>query len=304
MLDRADLYDPGLVARLSRWTIPGPPSAYPQRGVHRSPRRGASLEFSEHTEYAPGDDLRHMDWRVYAKTDRLYVKRYEDERLQRAVLLVDASGSMAYGASGDGLRGSKYHRAARWAVAVAACLLRQGDAVGLYVAGGTGAEGTLAPRGGVGHLGAVIEALAGVRPGGEARLEAATRVLADRVGRSAAVFAFSDLLDPEAEALEPFRVLRARGLAPRVCHLLHPDELDLPFEDTTRFLDLEGPAELVLDPLAVRRAYRQEIEAYRRALAARAETQGIPYAFAATHEDPVPPLGRLLAAARRNRWTS
>lgn len=303
MLDRADLYDPGLVARLSRWAIPGPPSAYPQRGLHRSPRRGASLEFSEHTEYTAGDDLRHMDWRVYAKTDRLYVKRYEDERLQRAALVVDASGSMAFGGSGE-VRGSKYHRAARWAVAVAACLLRQGDAVGLYVAGGADGGLALAPRGGLGHLGALIEALARVGPAGPARLGTAAEILADRVGRSAAVFVFSDLLDPEAEGLEPFRVLRARGMAPRVCHLLHPDELDLPFEDTTRFLDLEGPAELVLDPLAVRRAYREEIEAYRSAVAARAEAQGIPYAFVTTHEDPVPALGRILAAVRRNRWTS
>jgi len=304
VLDRADLYDAGLVARLSRWGVPGPASPYPQRGVHRSSRRGVSLEFSEHTEYAAGDDLRHLDWRVYAKTDRFYVKRYEDERLQRAVLVVDASGSMAYGADAGEVRGTKYHTAARWAVAVAACLLRQGDTVGLVLMGGQGAPPALSPRGGIAHLSALIEALAGTRPHGGAGLAGGCSALADRLGRSAAVFVFSDLLDPEDEDLEPLRLLRARGLAPRVIHLLHPDELDLPFEDPTRFRDLEGPAERVLDPLAVRRAYREEIRSFLDRVSRKALAQGVPYAFVPTHGDPAPALAGLVRTARRGGWTS
>ncbi|GAB4263824.1 MAG: DUF58 domain-containing protein [Deferrisomatales bacterium] len=293
MLDRSDLFDPELVATLARRDLPGPPSPHPQRGVHRSPRRGASLEFSEHSEYATGDDLRHLDWKVYAKSDRYFVRRYEDERLQRAVLLVDASGSMAYGSSPGELRGSKYHRAAALAVAVGACLLRQGDAVGVEVAGGSGAV-SLPPRGGVGQLEAVIEVLGRVHPEGRAGVSEVCRRLGDRLRRAAAVYLFSDLLDEEEEALPGPRLLRARGLAPRLVHLLHAHEVDLPFEDTCRFVDLEGPGSLVLDPVPVRRAYAEEVRDYVRRVAAAAEGLGIPYTFLTTADPPAAALVRLL----------
>ncbi len=303
MLERADLYDPALVARLARAGVAGPPAALPQRGIHPSPRRGTSLEFSEHTEYSPGDDLRHLDWRVVAKTDRYYLKRYEDERLQRAVLVVDASGSMAFGAGPGGVRGSKYHHAARIAVAMAAALVRQGDAVGLVVAGGGGVPG-LPVRRGRDHLAAVVEVLGGVAPGGRADLAGVLAEVARRAGRSAAVFLVSDLLDPEAEGLEPVAELRARGLSPRVVHLLHPDEIDLPYHGTTRFRDLEGPAELVLDPEAVRRAYRDEIRSFVRAVAVGADRLGIPYAFLSAGDDPADGLVRLLRRLDGARWSS
>jgi len=298
-LDRADLFDPALVARLSRREIPGPPSPHPHRGLHRSARRGASLEFSEHTLYSPGDDLRHLDWKFLAKTDRYLVKRYEDERLQRVVLLVDASASMAYGAENGGVRASKYHLAARLAVALAACLLKQGDAVGVELAGGE-ERVWLPPRSGTAQLGAVLEVLGGARPAGVAALGAACRGVGERLKRDAAVFLFSDFLDVGEDDLAGVRLLRARGLAPRVVHLLHADEVDLPFENTTRFLDLEGPGSLVLDPLPLRRAYREEITAFVRSLARNAEALGVPHAFLTGADDPAPALGRLLRRVGRH----
>jgi len=293
MLERSDLFDPELVARLSRREIPGPPSPYPHRGIHQSARRGASLEFSEHTLYSPGDDLRHLDWKVLAKTDRYLVKRYEDERLQRVALLVDASASMRYGGENGSLRGTKYHLAARLAVALAACLLREGDAVGLAVAGGDDRV-WLPPRSGSAQLDALVEVLGSVRPAGVAALDAACRGVGERLKRDAAVFVFSDFLDEGQEEMEGVRTLRARGLAPRVVHLLHAHEVDLPFENTTRFLDLEGPASLVLDPLPLLRAYREEIATFVRHLARTAEALGVPHAFVAGADDPAPALGRLL----------
>jgi uncharacterized protein (DUF58 family) len=261
-------------------------------------RRGASLEFSEHTLYTPGDDLRHLDWKVLAKTDRYLVKRYEDERLQRVVLLLDASASMVYGGENGSARGSKYQLAARLGVALAACLLRQGDAVGVAVAGGE--ERTwLPPRSGSAQLDALIEVLGTVRLAGEAALDDACRSLGDRLKRDAAVFVLSDFLDEGQEELEGPRLLRTRGLSPRVVHLLHPHEVDLPFENTTRFVDLEGPATLVLDPLPLRRAYREEIAAFVRSLARKAEALGIPHAFVPGGEDPAPALRRLLSRLRR-----
>jgi uncharacterized protein (DUF58 family) len=299
MLERSDLFDAELVSRLSRKDLPGPPSPHPHRGVHRSPRRGASLEFSEHTEYAPGDDLRHLDWKVYAKTDRYFVKRYEDERLQRAILLVDASASMTYGASDGSLKGSKYQSAARLAVAVAACLLRQGDSVGLQVAGG-GKPAYLPPRSGQGQLDAVLEILLQVRPSGEAALTEACRSLGERLRRAASVFAFSDFLDEDQKELPGIRLLKARGVSARIVHVLHADEVDLPFEHPARFLDLEGPRQLTLDPLTLRRAYAQEIREFIRLLARGADLLGVPYAFLSTADDPAPALGRLVRRLRRS----
>lgn len=294
MLDRSDLYDAGLVDRLTRREIGGPPSPHPHRGVHRSPRRGASLEFSEHAEYSPGDDLKHLDWKVVAKSDRYFVKRYEDERLQRAAFLVDASASMGYGGAGPAdARGSKYHLAARVAVAVGACLLHQGDAVGLSLAGGAEAA-WLPPRSHAGQLDAVMEVLGAAAPAGPAALPAACAALAERLGRGAAVFVLSDCLDPDDEELGGLRFLAARGLSPRLVHVLHADELDLPFDQTTRFLDLEGPGSLVLDPLAVRRAYAEEMRAFLERVARGADLLGLPRALVTTAADPAPALARLL----------
>jgi uncharacterized protein (DUF58 family) len=294
VLERADLFDPELMARLTRYEISGPPSSYPHRGLHRSPRRGASLEFSEHAEYTSGEDLRHLDWKVYAKSDRYFVKRFEDERLQRAVLLVDASASMAYGGRDGGLRGSKYHVASRIAVALAACLLRQGDSVGVHLAGGR-ERAYLPPRSGAAQLEAILEILGGAEPSGVAGLAESCGSLAERLGRGAAVFAVSDFLDEGEEDLPGIRLLRARRLSPRVIHLLHAEELDLPFENTTRFLDLEGPSNLVVDPLALRRAYAGEIRAFAESLSRAAGQLAVPYAFLSTAADPAPPLGRLLS---------
>jgi uncharacterized protein (DUF58 family) len=293
VLDRAALYDPDLIARLSGPELRGPPSPYPHRGVHRSRHRGASLEFSEHTDYVPGDDLRHLDWKVLGKTDRLFVKRYEDERVQRVVLLVDASGSMRYGAVDGGGVGSKYHLAARLAVALAACLLRQGDAVGVRLTPAS-AGTALPPRSGGGQLDSVIEVLGSCRPDGEAGLSAMCRAVGESLGGAAAVFVLSDLLDEGDEELAGLRWLRARGVAARIVQVLHADEVSLPFENTSRFVDLEGGGSQVLDPVPLRRAYREEIRGFVRGVARSAAALGVPHALCTSAEDPAPALGGML----------
>lgn len=296
MLDRETLYDARLVARLARGPVAGPPSLHPQRGVHTSHRRGASLEFSEHTEYSPGDDLKHLDWKVYAKSDRYFVRRYEDERLSRAILVVDGSGSMGYGGDREELAGSKFHLAAQVAVALSACMLRQGDAVGLAVAADLSFE--LPPRAGMAQLDAIIELLGRVQPTGEARLSETCRAAGERLGRSAALWVVSDFLDEEVEPLTVFGLLKARAVAPRLVQVLHHDEVDLPFEQTTRFKALEGAAELVMDPDAVREAYFEEMRAYIEGLARRAGGMGVPYALVRDAEEAGDSLAPLVRARR------
>lgn len=285
MFERSDLFDAALMERLAGHALAGPPTLHPQRGAHRSPRRGESQEFSEHTAYAPGDDLRHLDWKVLAKTDRPYVRRFEDERLQRVLFVLDASASMAYGGAEGSLLGSKFHLAAQIVVAAGACLIRQGDAVGLCLVGGA-APGEpplyLAPRGGASHLEALIEILARAKPSGTARMTAACRAAADRLGRSASVFAVSDFLDEDDEDWEELPLLRARSLLPRLIHVLHPDETDLPFDRVFRFVDMEGPTALLADPDALRSAYVAEVRAFVGRMEARAAKAGASYVLART----------------------
>lgn len=297
MLNRSDILDSDLVARLSFQTAPGPPSPFPHRGIHSSPRRGASLEFSEHVEYTPGEDVRDMDWKVYAKSDRYFLKRYEDERLQRAFFLIDASNSMRYGASAEELlKGSKFHTAARIAAALASKLIHQGDAVGLGFAGEE-ENSFLSPRSGRHQFEAIIDLLGSGRLGGKARLRDGWNSLGERLRGSASVFIISDFLDHGRAGLEDLGVLAARGIKARLIHLLHRDEVDLPFENTTRFLDMEGPDFEVLDPDAVRSAYIEEIAGFARDLASSADHLGIPHAFIVSDEDPVPAISELLRQA-------
>lgn len=298
MLSRSDVLDPNLIALLSRKEIPGPPSSFPLRGAHQSSKRGASLEFSEHTEYSPGDDLRSMDWKVYAKSDRYFVKRFEDERQQRAVFVVDASASMAYGSRPGELVDSKYHSAAKIAVALASCLLRQGDSVGLELAGGD-EKIFLPPRSGTPQLDAMIEILTRAEPAGVAGLNAVCRSVGDRLRSSASVFLISDFLDEETEDLHGIRLLKARGLSPRLIQLLHVDELDLPHESSVKYLDMEGAGSLVLDPLTIRKSYAEEIRAHVSLIARGAELHGAPYAFLSTDDDPGPVLARQVQMMRQ-----
>ncbi|TLN11843.1 DUF58 domain-containing protein [bacterium] len=275
-LTREEVCDPELAAAAARSLGPLPPAPFPVRGIHASKERGSSLEFSEHTKYVAGDDLRSLDWKVYAKSDRYFVKRFEDERLSRVVLMVDASGSMAYGGR-EGPCGSKYHLAARVAAALASALIRQGDAVGIYLAGDS--PFFLSPRGGKAQLDSVISLLMMRAPSGEAFIGKALDELAERLKKPSTLILISDLLDDEGGIFRGLSSLKSRGVEPRVIQIVHPDEISLPFESSTRFVDLEGPGFLVADPEALRRAYFEEMKAFISGIRALASESGMKYAL-------------------------
>jgi len=300
VLDRADVTDTDLAVRLRTHEVPGPPTLFPYRGTHASPRRGASLEFSEHREYTPGEDTRDLDWKLFARTDRYHLKRHEDERLQRALFLLDGSASMGFGASEDGrLTGSKFHHAARIVWALSTLLLHQGDAVGLSVAGGRN-QAHLLPGSGRHQAEAVTEILTETVPDSQADLSTVMETLGERVKDAAALFVLSDFLDDPLRDLETLQLLGVRGLRPRLIQILHRDEVDLPFDTTTKFVDMEGPDTLTLDPEAVRRAYGDEIRDFVREVSETAERLAIPYIFLITDEDPVPALHSLIWQVRRS----
>ncbi len=221
-------------------------------GLHKSPHHGQSVEFAEHKEYAPGDEIRHIDWKAYAKFDKYYVKRYEQETNLRAWLVVDASGSMGYrGAEG---RLSKLEYASALAASLAYLLVRQQDAAGL-VAVDRAVVKAIPPRAAASHLGAIVETLSGLEPRGETRLGAAVDFLVERAQRRSSIIVFSDLFDRDERVLRTLAQLRRRKLEVTLFHVLDPAELTFPFEDPTLFLSMEDARSVEAHGRDVRRGY-------------------------------------------------
>jgi uncharacterized protein (DUF58 family) len=227
-------------------------------GLHRSPHRGFSVEFAEHRMYQPGDDLRDIDWRMFGRSDRYYIKQFEEETNLRAYLLLDASASMEW-SSDPGTLPSKLWYAKQLAASIELLLLRQGDAVGM-VAFDEVTRARTAPRGGRRHWHEVVRALMPVHAAGRTEAGSALRDIAGRLRRRGLIVLFSDLLvDPESTRLA-LRFLRHRGHEVLVFHLIDPGERELPGVGDARFVDPETGEELPVSVADLRREYREAVE--------------------------------------------
>lgn len=233
-------------------------------GLHKSPFHGFSVEFAEHREYVPGDDIRFLDWKVYGKTDRLYLKRYEEETNLEASLLVDTSASMGF-ASAAGTGVSKLAYARMGAAALAYLITQQQDAAGLVLFDSQ-VRAQLPARTGPGHLRALFQRLEDARPEGTTGVGRALVEAGEAVRRRGVVVLFSDLLDDPREVLRGLRHLRQRGHDVLLFHVLAHEELTFPFQRMTRFEGLELSERVTADPVSLRAAYLAEVEAYRRTL--------------------------------------
>jgi len=254
-------------------------------GSHPAAHRGSTVEFAEHKRYEPGDDLRHLDWRAFARTDRHFIKLFAREVTLSCFLVVDRSASMAY--QGTRAARSKLDHAVLLAAALGHILVRQGDAVGLVSYGA--APTLLLPVGRrPNHLRTFEERLAGLVPERTTTtdLARALALVSDVVDRRSMVVVLSDLwgrVDDDAMAL---RRLAARGHDVTVFHLLDPDEVDLPFTQPTRFVGLEGGPEVEVDPTLLRDDYRRAVEAAREAWRRRSGEAGVDYLTHTTAEAP------------------
>lgn len=293
---RADLLAPGELAALgglefvARAVVEGFLA-----GLHRSPHRGFSVEFAEHRAYQPGDDLRYIDWRMYARSDRYYVKQFEEETNLRAYLLVDASASMSW-TSAPGTLPPKLWYAKQLAACLSLLLLRQGDGVGL-VGFDERIRAQVTARGGRRHWAEVLRALGPLEADGRTDAADALREIAGRLRRRGLVVLFSDLLvEPEATRLA-LQYLRHRGHEVIVIHLLDPGERELPGVGDARFVDPETGEELPVSVADLRAEYREAvaraIEEWRQALAPR----GIDYVLVETDR----PMVHALRAYLRKR---
>jgi len=222
-------------------------------GLHKSPHRGFSVEFSEHREYVPGDELRHLDWQAYARSDRYYVKLYEQETNLRATIVLDTSASMQFGAKMD------YGR--HLAACLAYLLAHQQDLVG-FVALDSEIRLQIPPGSSPAHLDLLFRHLDALQPGQGTALAWGLHQLAERLPRRSLLILISDLWTDPAEFTKALQHLRYRRHQALVLHLLDEAELNLPYDRQVTLQDLETNEKLQVDPRDIREAYKEQVQAY------------------------------------------
>lgn len=260
MADGAKNYfDPKVLAGIAnlslraRWVVEGMMS-----GIHKSRAKGFSVEFEEHREYSPGDEIRRIDWKALGKFDRYFIKEYEDETNLRAYLLLDASASMNY--ASDGI--TKFDYACTLTASLAHLILKQQDAAGV-VTFSDRIEAFVPPRAKRDYLTQILHALENRGPGGETNVGKILDDIAGQIKRRGLVVLVSDLLDEPAAILKGLRQFRFKGNDVIVFHLLDPAELDLPFDGNIQFEDLEAAnLRVIADPRAIRATYQQVVNEF------------------------------------------
>ncbi len=248
--------DPAVIARLgtmelkARTVVEGFVA-----GLHRSPYKGFSVEFAEYRQYLPGDDLSTLDWKVYARTDRHYVKKFEEETNLEGHLLLDTSASMAYRGAAPM---SKLEYGSVLAASLAFLMNRQRDATGL-IAFDDRIRFRLPAGARPGHLHALMLALEQMKPGSQSNVGRPLHQLAEALVKRSLVVVISDLLDEPDPIVRGLRHLKFRGTDVIVFQLLDPNELTFPFRGASKFRDIESAEEVIADPSAIRKVYLREL---------------------------------------------
>jgi len=236
-------------------------------GLHASPYKGFSVEFAEHREYTPGDDPRHLDYKMLARTERLYVKQYEEETNMRVQIILDASGSMGYRYE---TKITKFEYSAYLTAVLAYLMTRQQDLVGL-TAFDTDVRLDMPTRSSPRHFNEMMHQLEALQPSGETDLARTLHKLANRFKKRCLIVLISDLYDDPEEVIRALHHFRHRRHEVIVFHVLDKAEIDFPFRETVAFYDLETNERIQVDPAYVRDVYLEQMEefiaGYRRACA-------------------------------------
>jgi uncharacterized protein (DUF58 family) len=286
---KKNYFDPKVLAGISnlylraRWVVEGMMS-----GIHRSRSKGFSVEFEEHREYSPGDEIRRIDWKALGKFDRYFIKEYEDETNLRAYLLLDASASMDY--ASDGV--TKFDYGCTLSASLAYLILKQQDAAGI-VTFSNRIEAFIPPRAKRDYLTQILHALENRGPAGETNVGKILEDIAGQIKRRGLVILISDLLDDPAQVLKGLRLFRFKGNDVIVFHLLDQAELDLPFDGNILFEDLEETSlRVIADPRAIRQVYRQVVSEFVTQMRKECHDNAIDYQLIST----ATPLDRALAS--------
>lgn len=268
-------------------------------GQHRSPYHGFAVEFATHREYSPGDDIRHIDWKVWSKTDRFYIKEYEEETNLKCTILLDASKSMRYGGA-DSAAWSKFDYAATGAASLAYLLQQQQDAVGL-VTFSTKVQKNLPASSHPNHLKLMLHELENTVVDDQTDVAQVFPELARQIRRRGMIVLFSDLfldIPTLAEALKQFRLRKHEVI---VFHVMHDDELTFPFQDNTLFRGLESPVQLHTEPRALKRAYLDAVEKFLGEVRKTCAATGVDYVLMNTKEPLDAVLGSYLTFRHKVR---
>lgn len=243
-------------------------------GVHKSPYHGFSVEFAQHREYVPGDDLRHVDWKVFGRSDKIYLKQYEEETNLISYLLLDTSESMRY--QGPDAAMSKLEYAKCAAASLAYLVLRQQDSVGL-ITFDKEIRALIRAASNPAHFGHLIHVMEESVPEAKTNTGPIFHDLAERLKKRGLVIIYSDLFDDVASLMTGLRHFRHRRHEVLVFHVLDPSELEFPFKKTTLFKGLESLPEVLTDPRSLRKAYLEEFNKYLHEVERECRNAGIDY---------------------------
>ena len=223
-------------------------------GQHRSPYHGFSVEFSEHRSYEPGDEVRHIDWKLYGKTNRLYVKRYEEETNLRAHLILDTSKSMSYTSN----KVSKLDYGSYLLAALSYLMISQQDAAGVVLFDEK-IRSFIPPKSTPSHLNTLLNVLDTPKPGNDTKIESVLHQMAERINKRGLVIIISDLLDEPKSVLKGLKHFRHRKQEVILFHILDRNELEFEFENRTKFVDMESGEEITTDPWHIKNDYKNLI---------------------------------------------
>jgi uncharacterized protein (DUF58 family) len=226
-------------------------------GLHRSPYHGFSVEFAEHRQYMPGDDFKHIDWKVYGKSDRFYIKQFEEETNLKAYILLDASRSMGYKSNGI----SKLEYGSYLAASLSYLMLRQQDAPGLLIYDEK-IRAYIPPKGARSHITPILQQLSHTEPSSKTDASVAFHELAERIKRRGLIIVISDLLDDPDKLLLGLKHFRHRQHEVIVFQILDPLERNFAFGAEARFKDMETGQELLTDPWQVRAEYIKKLDEF------------------------------------------
>ncbi|MEE9465419.1 MAG: DUF58 domain-containing protein [Candidatus Neomarinimicrobiota bacterium] len=246
-------------------------------GLHRSPYHGFSVEFAEHRAYGPGDEIRHVDWRLYAKTDRYYVKQFEEETNLKSYLLLDQSRSMTFSSHSV----SKLAYAQTLAAALAYLMLKQQDAIGLALFDSQ-LRHYLPPRAKPSHLDAILGRMSHIQPGPETAIAPVLHQLAESIVKRGLIILISDLFDDPDQIMMGLKHFRHKHHEVIVFHILDPQELEFAFSTRTRFRDLETGAVISTEPWHIQKAYRKRMQDFLGSFRARCRRQNIDHVMITT----------------------
>jgi len=306
MPDKPDYLDPKTIDRIAnlelraRLVVEGYIT-----GMHKSPYNGFAVEFATHREYVPGDEIKHIDWKVWSRTDRYYIKEYEEETNLQCTILLDCSKSMRYGSETDTKTGaskgwSKFDYAATCTASLAHMMRQQQDSLGLVLYA-TEVRLNLPPKNHPSHLRLLIHELEKAVPDNRTDVGDVFRLLAEQIPRRGMVVLISDLFVDLPTLTQSLRHFRHRRHEVVVFHLMHEHELTFPFQDNTRFKGLETPVELLTEPRALRDSYLQAVDRFQAEVRKACASSGIDYVLMNTKEPLHTVLANYLAFRQRTQ---